>query len=447
MTATLLSADAVLPLDDEAQVYRPGYVVVEDDRLAEVGPQSALGTRRFDREIPLPGRLLMPGLVNAHTHSPMVLFRGLAEGHSLLTLEGWFNAIRVWEAVLDPDFVPPAVEVSCAEMIRTGTTCFADHYFHLDRITPVVRQSGLRAALAYGVVELGDEAAGRRELAAADAALAGLAGEPRLRGWVGPHALFVDNGPEAMAQELALADRYATGLHIHLATSGEEDRFCQEHYGRSAVAQMQALGVLERPLLAAHCLTIPPEDFPTLAASAGFSAVICASAGMRSGVPPAPLQAMLAAGINCALGTDNVANNNTYDLFNEMQTTAKLMSLRERQPGAIPARDILCMATRNGARALGLGDEIGSLEAGKQADLIALDLNGIGWAPTGGQDIYTALVYSVSGLHVRDVLVAGAWLLREGAWTTLDYAAACARLEAAQTALQAARRSLMADGG
>jgi 5-methylthioadenosine/S-adenosylhomocysteine deaminase len=117
------------------------------------------------------------------------------------------------------------------------------------------------------------------------------------------------------------------------------------------------------------------------------------------------------------------------------------MSLREGLPGAVAARDILRMATRNGARALGLGAEIGSLEAGKRADLIALDLRGIGWAPRGGQDLYTALVYSVSGLHVRDVMVDGAWLLREGAWTTLDYPAACARLEDAQAELRRRRPS------
>jgi 5-methylthioadenosine/S-adenosylhomocysteine deaminase len=440
MPPTLLRAEVVVTLDDDGHIYRPGYLMLEGDRLAEVGPQSALGARRFDREISMPGRLVMPGLINAHTHSPMVLFRGLAEGHSLLSLEGWYNAIRVWEEVLDPDFVPAAVEVSCAEMIRTGTTCFADQYFHMDRIVPAVRQSGLRAALAYGIVEMGAEASRRREIAAAFAFLEAVQGEPRLAGWVGPHAFFVDNSPEAIQMELALADRFGTGLHFHLATSGEEDRHCRQHYGRSAVQQMKALGVLDRRLLAAHCITVPPEDFAALAGADGrFSAVICASACMRSGVEAAPLKAMLAAGLNCALGTDNVANNNTYDLFNEMQIAAKLMSLRERTPVAIPAREVLRMATRNGARALGLADQIGSLEAGKKADLISLDLTTIGWTPAGGQDLYTALVYSASGLHVRDVMVDGAWLLRDGAWMTLDYGSACARLEKAHAALRQRR--------
>jgi 5-methylthioadenosine/S-adenosylhomocysteine deaminase len=198
---------------------------------------------------------------------------------------------------------------------------------------------------------------------------------------------------------------------------------------------MEALGVLDLPLLAAHCITIPPADFATLAAHP-FTAVIAASSGMRSGGGAAPLRDMHRAGVKTALGTDNVANNNSYDMFNEMQTAAKVMALRERQVSAVPAGDILEMATLGGARALGLEDEIGSLELGKRADMIALDLTEIGWGPTGGQDIYTALVYSVCGLHVRDVMVDGNWLLRDGAWTTLDYPSASAELDAAYAELR-----------
>jgi 5-methylthioadenosine/S-adenosylhomocysteine deaminase len=438
MGTTFLRADIVVTLDGQYNIYRPGYLAIKDERLVEVGPQSALGEQCFDLDetntVNLEGRLVMPGLVNAHTHTPMVLFRGLAEEHSLFTFEGWYNGIRVWEEVMDADMVPPSVAISCAEMIRTGTTCFADQYFYIDHIVPVVRQSGMRAALACGIVEMGDQTAREREIAAATRFLEEMQDDPRITGWVGPHAFFVDNSPEAIQMELALADRFETGLHIHLATSGEEDRYCQEHYGHSAVQQMKELGVLDRPLLAAHCITVPPDDLPTLAAHP-FSAVIIASACMRAGAGIAPLKAMRQAGINVALGTDNVANNNSYDMFSEMQTAAKLMSLRECQPNAIPARDIVEIATLGGARALGLEDEIGSLEPGKKADLITLDLTTIGWGPTGAQDIYTALVYSVCGLHVQDVMVDGNWLLREGDWITLDYASASAELDAAHAEL------------
>ena len=138
---------------------------------------------------------------------------------------------------------------------------------------------------------------------------------------------------------------------------------------------------------------------------------------------------MLTAGVNLALGTDNVANNNSYDMFKEMQITGKLWSLLERTPNAVPTRAILEMATMGGARAIGLEDEIGSLEAGKQADLIALDLDEIGWTPESGQDVVTALVYSMTGMHVRDTMVAGRWLYRDDDWTTVDYAEERAVLE------------------
>ncbi len=434
MTATLLQAEQVLTLDAHDHLYQPGYVVVENERLVEIGPPDQLNTRRFDHTVDLGRRLVMPGLVNAHTHSPMTLFRGHAEGRSLFTLDGWFNTIRVLEEVMEPEMIPAAVAVSCAEMIRTGTTCFADQYFWMDRIAPVVRQSGLRAALAYGIVELGSEAARERELAAATAFLISLAGDPLIDGWVGPHAFFVDNSEAAMRLELDLAGRFKTGLHVHLGTSGEEDRYCREHYGRNAVPQLEAMGVLGRPVLAAHCITVPVEDLPTLARHP-FTAVLAPSSAMRNAAGVPPLLAMHAAGVNTALGTDNVTNNNSYDLFKEMQILGKLMSLHERTPNAVPTRKLLEMATLGGARALGLENEIGSLEVGKKADLIALDLDEIGWGPLGGQDAYTALVYSVTGQHVRDVMVNGRWLFRDNAWTTLDFAQARHELDAAHTDL------------
>jgi 5-methylthioadenosine/S-adenosylhomocysteine deaminase len=434
MTTTLILADQVLTLDAHDALYRPGALVVDGDRLAEIGPRAALAGRRCDETLDLGPRLVMPGLVNAHTHSPMTLFRGHAEGRTLFTLEGWFSTIRVLEEVLEPDMLPAAVAVSCAEMIRTGTTCFADQYFWMDHIVPAVRQSGLRAALAYGIVELGNEAARERELAAAGSFLAGLEGDPLIRGWVGPHAFFVDNSEEAMRLEVALAARYQSGLHVHMGTSGEEDRYTQAHYGRGAVAQLDAMGVLDRPVLAAHCITVPVGDLPALAGRP-FTAVIAPSSAMRNAAGVPPVLAMHAAGVNTALGTDNVTNNNSYDLFKEMQILGKLMSLHERQPNAVATRRLLEMATMGGARGLGLQDEIGSLETGKRADLIALDLDEIGWSPAGGQDPYTALVYSVTGQHVREVMVNGRWLYRDQRWTTIDFAAARRDLEAAHARL------------
>ena len=429
MSSLLLKSDLIVALDLNDNILPEGYLVVEDDSLIEMGLQKDLDSRRkFDDVLELKDRLVMPGLINAHTHTPMTLFRGHAEGHSLFTMEGWYNTIRVLELEMEPEMIPGAVAVSCAEMIRTGTTCFADQYFWMDQIIPEVRQSGLRAVLAYGIVELGNEDARQRELAATAAFLDALEGDPLLDGWVGPHAFFVDNSEIAMRAELELAIRYNTGFHTHFGTGDEEEVYCQKEYGRSAIQQLKSMGFLERPILAAHSITLQPADFSTVAQTP-FTVVFAPSSDMRNAAGIPPVVEMQAAGINVALGTDNVTNNNSYDMFKEMTLTGKLMALLRRDPGAISTRSILEMATLGGARALGKENEIGSLEPGKKADLIALDLDEVGWAPRGGQDIYTALVYSVTGQHVRDVMVNGRWLFRENRWLTLDFNAARRELE------------------
>ncbi|MCY4525047.1 MAG: amidohydrolase [Anaerolineaceae bacterium] len=431
MSTILLENALLLTLGSQDKVIEPGFVLVENGLIARLGSGTLSPAPAVEQRIDCAGALVMPGLVNAHTHTPMTLFRGMAEGVSLFTMEGWYETIRLLELVMTPDMVPAAVEVACAEMIMSGTTTFADQYFHMDQIVPVVTRSGLRAALAYGVVELGDAAARDRELAQLEAFLESLGedGSGRLKGWVGPHAFFVDNSPELMHAEYGLARKYDTGLHIHLSTTGEEDSYCRQEYGRTAVQQLEATGMLDRPLLAAHSISIPAEDWPLLARRP-FTAVIAASACMRAGAESAPLLGMRAAGINTALGTDNVCNNNDYDLFSEMRTLAKLTSYRERRPGAIRPRELLDLATRGGAEGLGLGDEIGELAPGRRADLIVIDRNGPGWAPVTGNDPFTALVYSVNGSQVRDVMVDGRWLMRERQLLTMDYRAAATRLNA-----------------
>jgi 5-methylthioadenosine/S-adenosylhomocysteine deaminase len=435
MNGLLLKSNLIVTLDPDDLILKEGYLIIEDDRIVEMGLQMHLDNRRkFDEIVELKNRLVMPGLVNAHTHTPMTLFRGHVEGHSLFTMDGWYNTIRVLELEMEPQMLPGAVAVSCAEMIRTGTTCFADQYFWMDQIIPVVRSSGLRAALAYGIVELGDEEARQRELAAAAEFLNTLKNDPLLDGWVGPHAFFVDNSEIAMQIELELATEHNTGFHTHFGTGDEEEVYCQEKYGHSAIQQLKLMGFLERPILAAHSITLQPADFSTVAPTP-FTVVFCPSSDMRNAAGIPPVIEMLEAGINIALGTDNVTNNNSYDMFKEMTLVGKVLALLKHDPAAIPTRSILEMATMGGACALGKEKEIGSLEVGKKADLIALDLDEIGWSPLGGQAIYTALVYSVTGQHVRDVMVHGRWLFRENNWLTMDFNAARRELEHQHTEL------------
>lgn len=431
----ILIPDTVLTLDAGWRVFQPGYVAVEDGLIQAVGPLDELPASQQTGALRLNGKLLMPGLVNAHAHTPMSLFRGIAEGYSLFSFDGWYNSIRTVEYVADAEMVPASVEVSCAEMIRTGTTCFADQYFYMDKVLPVVQRSGMRATLCYGIVDEKDEARTDHELALCEDFLKSAQGLPLIQAWLGPHALFEDNTVETITKELPLAERYNAGFHIHMLTDTGEDDYCRKHFGMSAAAKMIEMGVLRHPVLAAHCVQLQPTDMPALAGTP-FTAVTCSSAAMRSGAGAANVKAMLAHGVNVAIGTDNVANANSYDLFTEMNLTAKLASHREGQPGAVTARQIVRMATLGGAKGMGLQDRIGSLEVGKAADLITIDEAAIGWAPRAGQDVYTALVYALSGLSVRDSMVAGQWLLRDGQWLTVDYPAACATLESHRRELQ-----------
>ena len=427
--STLVRAKSILTLDGQDHLYQPGYLVIENDRIQDLGQIEKLDpARHFDKTIDLGDRLIMPGLINAHNHSPMVLFRGMAEGHSLFTFDGWFNTVRVVEQVMDPDMLPAAVTVSCAEMIRTGTTCFADQYFWMDHIVPQVQKSKIRGVLCYGIVELGEKAARDRELHSASLFLESVKGDPLITGWLGPHAFFVDNSEDAIKMELELADKFNAGLHFHLATSGEEDRYCQEKYGCSAAVRMKQIGLLDHRLLAAHGITVPQEDFALLAKHP-FTIVAAPSSAMKNAAGFAPIKAMWQSGINLALGTDNVTNNNSYDMFKEMQLLGKVTSMLEREVNVIPTREIIKMATMGGAKALGMEKEIGSLENGKKADFISLDLNEIGWAPHGFQDLYTSIVYSITGQHVRDVMINGEWVFRDNQFTMIDYPAACAQLE------------------
>lgn len=415
---TLIIASVVLTQDDAHSVYEPGYVLVEGDAIVSVGrerPKTKPGADIIHAE----NKLVMPGLVNCHAHTPMVLTRGMCEGVSLFTMDGFLHRLRYFEKYADAGIAGMTTPLSCAEMIRTGTTCFADQYFYTSTIYDKVVESGLRAVLAYGIVELGDPVRRKDELASCESFLEKAKQGDRVTGWVGPHAFFVDNSLDLIAREIALAKKYHCGFHIHFATSNEENDYCGSHYNCSAVEKMKELGILDVPLLAAHSITVEDKDIRVLR-DYPFSPVMAPSSSMRSGFPAMRVKKMREAGLNVVLGTDNVCSSNSVDMFREMATAGKLIIHSEHDVRAITPREIVDMATRDGAKALLLENEIGSLEVGKKADLITLDLGDPGFAPFCAQDWYTQLVYSVSGLSVVDNMVDGNWLMKDRIVRSLD---------------------------
>lgn len=423
MPVTVLRDADIFTADADHRVLAGGWLAIDDGRIIDLGPAGTAPpiSGSGDHVIDLHGHALIPGLVNAHTHSPMILFRGRAESHSLLTMEGWWQAIREPELHLIAEDIRPAAAMSYAEMAASGTTLVADQYFFANEVRDAAADSGLRAVIAYGIVELGDRERGDRELAAAIDFVeqTAAAGNDRLRGWIGPHAPFIDNSAELLKAEVAAANAHDVGLHLHMAVGPEDNEQTLAEYGVTAAVALANLGFFSARVLAAHCLDLSQADIDAFAAARAAAIVQCPTAGLRSGrTGIAPVVALREAGVTVALGTDNMAANNSYDLFTEMKVAGLAAAHREQRAGALPADQLLQMATIDGARALGLEHETGSLEIGKAADLVAIDLRGLGYTPA--PDLATLLVFSGSGRDVRHVMVAGEWIVRDGALTRSD---------------------------
>jgi 5-methylthioadenosine/S-adenosylhomocysteine deaminase len=306
-------------------------------------------------------------------------------------------------------------------MVLSGTTTFCDQYFFAEEIAEAVKASGLRAVIAYGIVQLGDEERGIEELAKARAFLEQQrSADGRVIPWFGPHAPYVDNTEALLKAEVEIANRYGVGLHLHMAAGPEDNDETEARYRTTATLALERIGFFKGRVHAAHCLDLSDEDIAVFARAPHASVAYCATAGLRSGREGiCPAVALRQAGVTVAIGTDNVAANNSYDLIAEMRVAGLVASHREGRAQPISSRELVRMATIDGAKALGLDNEIGSLEAGKAADMIAIDLSKSGYSET--PDIETLLVYSGSGRDVRHVWVAGEQLVRDRELTRRGY--------------------------
>ncbi len=411
MGSALFHGGTLLTVDPENQVLDGGWIAVVDGRIAGLGAlQTTPDPGAFDETVTLAGHLVLPGLVNAHTHAAMILFRGRSEGQSLLTMDGWYNSIREPELSLVADDIGPAVALSCAEMALSGTTTFCEQYFFAEEIAAAVAASGIRAVIAYGIVQLGDEARGADELAKAGAFIERQrSGGGRVIPWFGPHAPYVDNSENLLRAEIAMAEKYGVGMHLHMAAGPEDNEQTLRLYGLSATEALARDGFFAGRVHAAHCLDLSDADIAIFAAAPAASVAYCATAGLRSGREGiCPAVKLRQAGVVVALGTDNVAANNAYDMIAEMRVAGLVASHREGRAQPLGSRDLLRMATIEGARALGLEHEIGSLEIGKAADIIAIDTRGPGYSETPDP----LLIYSGSGRDVSDVWVGGEAIVR-----------------------------------
>ena len=421
----LLTGGTVVTMDSAFRVLEDGALAVKGERIVAVGPARELAARfAAAKTIDTTGQIVMPGLVNTHTHVPMTLFRGVADDVELMV---WLTKY-IWPAEalhVTPEFVTWGTRLAAWEMIRTGTTTFADMYFYEDQVAEAAKAAGLRGFCAATVLDL--KAPGLENadagLRAAEAFLKKWSGDPLILPAVGPHAAYTAS-PETLLRAKALADRYKAPLTIHAAESPSEMQMIREKYGTTTVAHLDKIGFLGPTVTLNHAIWLSDEEIATLAAR-GVGTAHCPSSNMKlaSGVSPVPK--LRKAGVPVGLGSDGPASNNDLNLFEEIDLALKLQKITSGDPAVLSARDGVEMATIGGARALHMDKQIGSLEPGKRADLIVL-ANDAPWAQPH-YDVYSHLAYALKGSDVVTSIVNGRVLMEDGRMLTLDTAAIAAR--------------------
>ena len=372
----LVAGGSVLTLDAADAVIADGAVAIGGGRILAVGPRRALERRfRARRTIEAAGHLVLPGLVNAHTHAAMTLLRGVQDDCELLT---WLTKYMfpIEARFVSPEFVRSGALLGCWEMIASGTTTFADGYFFEEEVAKAADEAGLRVIAGQGILDAPTpDAKGPAEgLARAERFLSEWTGHARVTPALAPHACFTV-GPDTFGKTRELAERFGAPVLLHLAESPGEVAMVRERYGTTPVRHVAGLGLLDRRLTAAHGVAVDGEEIDLLA-RAGVGVVHCAESNMKLASGVAPVGRMLSAGIAVGIGTDGPASNNDLDMFGEMGTVARLHKVHALDPTASPARQVLRMATMGSAAALHMEREIGSLEAGKQADVIVVAASG-----------------------------------------------------------------------
>jgi 5-methylthioadenosine/S-adenosylhomocysteine deaminase len=413
MSRILIENVEVLTLEGEDPPVRAS-IAIEGERVLAIGEPPP----GFEPDERVDGReqLALPGFFNAHCHSPMTLVRGWAED---LPFERWLNE-RIWvaESALCEEDVYWGAALAACEMIRGGVVGFADHYFWMDQVARVVEESGLRALLAWCHFGLGPD----REVGGASwertlefvRGWGGAAGG-RIRTAIGPHSPYMCPPPTLRAAADAAAD-LGVPIHLHLAESAEQVARSRERHGVTPVAQLEQLGVLDVPCLAAHCLCLDDADLEILARHP-VTVAHTPKTYQKLAMAPAPLPRLVAAGIPVALGSDGPASNSDLNLLEVMRLTGLQQKQSLGDAAAFPRSFLLRCATRTGAAAMGFAGS-GRLLPGAPADLILVDTRAPHWRPR--HDLMAGLVYTAHPSDVSHVMVAGRWLLRKGALCTLD---------------------------
>jgi 5-methylthioadenosine/S-adenosylhomocysteine deaminase len=407
----------VLTMEPDNALIETGAVAVSGDSIVGIGPEGELSSHyRASKIIDARGGIIMPGLVNTHTHAAMTCFRGLADDLPLMT---WLHDhIFPAEARLTSEVVYQGTRLACAEMILSGTTTFCDMYLFEDAVAHAAREAGIRAVVGevlydfpspnYGPVEEG--------LKYTESLIRKWQGDPLITIAVEPHSAYLCS-PDLLIKAKAIADENGAPMVIHLSESEHEVTQLREKYGRTPVEHLAEIEFLGPKLIADHCVAVTEKDIGLLKA---FDVKVAhnpeSNMKLASGIAPVP--ELLSRGITVGIGTDSCASNNNLDLFQEMDTAAKLHKVQTLDPTVMDAPTVVRMATIDGARVLGLEDQIGSLERGKKADIIIIDIRQPHLVPM--YNVYSHLVYAVSGHDVVTAIVNGHVLMEDRVLITLD---------------------------
>ncbi len=419
----LLIGGTVATMNEQFDLFEPGAVAVRGSDIVAVGPAEQVTSAWEAKEVvDCQNHVVMPGLINTHTHAPMTLVRGLADD---LRLDVWLIGymMPVEREFVQPDFCWLGTQLACAEMARSGITCFADMYYYEEAVADATAQAGMRAVCAQSILKFPtpDATSYDEGLRRAQDFVARWKGHQLVVPAVGPHAAYTST-PEMLQACAQIAQEYDVPVHIHLGETAQEVQDHRAEFGMPVVPWVKKQGIFEAQVTAAHCVHLDDGELHTLLHhGVGIAHNPSSNLKLASGI--APVVKMLEMGLPVGIGTDGPASNNDLDMFEEMRLAALLAKGATSDPTAVPAKQAVAMATIIGAQAIHIDHLTGSLETGKRADIAIVSLEAIHSTPRFHRDpdsIYSLLVYAAKSSDVRHVLCDGRWLMRDRVLLTVN---------------------------
>jgi len=390
-------------------------VLIKDDLISEIADE--IDESNADKIIDASGKILLPGFVNTHTHLSMTLFRGLADD---LSLDSWLND-HIWpmEANLNGDYCYIGALLGAVELIKSGTTTFSDMYFYMEDVARAVDEAGIRAVLSYGMIDFGDAEKREAEIKENLQLFENCNGmaDGRIKVFFGPHSPYTAS-EELLIKVRELADKYNMGIHIHVSETQKEIDDVSQEKGLRPFEYLDKIGFLGPDVVAAHCVWLSDEEIEIIKKNGvKVSHNPCSNMKLASGI--SPVSKLIENDICVSIGTDGASSNNNLDLIEELKTASLLQKVSTLDPNVLNSHEALAMGTIKGAEALGLSDEIGSIEVGKKADIILIDTNSANMVPDSST-LTSNIIYSSNGSNVDTTICNGKILMENKKLTVLD---------------------------